>query len=426
MQNKNKFKILENDLNSFSIENYSNLIKLYKKKYTFAIFHKIPWQQKFVLWRHDCDFSLNRAFKLAQIESRHKIQATYFINIHCEFYNVYEKSQYNLIMKILEMGHQIGIHLDLDFYSIKDEQQLNKALKKECEIFISLFGFIPKVFSFHNPTSVKSNFDKMKYAGLINCYAKKILKKIHYCSDSNGYWRFNNPADLLKNPSIKYIQILTHPVWWQDNALAPRDRVFRSIFTRARNYIDKYDHDLIQFERKNNSGFNDVLLLIKKCLPKKNYAYDFLLNSENYNIIVNDLCHEIEYELLRFFKNYFVKKFKKKQSNLQQIFSDLNINSINLFKIFFNQINLRSYPDEKKRFERFFIIIKDLSFKSIVSKRLEDVFFLIYFYSHIKSSTYKTFLKENILDNKLSNKENFTNHEIEIINILVKEGILIE
>jgi hypothetical protein len=78
----------------FTVSNYRQLLQTAKRVWEFADYSNIPWGKRFILWRHDVYFSLNRSLALAQIEQSEGVQATYFINPHSEFYNIFERSQF--------------------------------------------------------------------------------------------------------------------------------------------------------------------------------------------------------------------------------------------------------------------------------------------------------------------------------------------
>ena len=68
--------------------NYKGILeKLIQQGYQFIGFDYeiINSGTKFVLWRHDVDHSLNRAYRLAEIEEEFGIKATYFIHIQSGF-----------------------------------------------------------------------------------------------------------------------------------------------------------------------------------------------------------------------------------------------------------------------------------------------------------------------------------------------------
>lgn len=245
----NNIEIINND---FTIVHYNKLLKLAVNNYIIADYSSIPWGKKFILWRHDIDFSLNRGLRLAKLETKIGVKATYFINPHSEFYNIAETSQAKIIKKIINLGHNIGLHFDAAFYDKIGKNNIDNIIEQESNYIDWLFGQKPVAFSFHNPTSEHLLFEEDSYGGLINCYAKSFKKNIDYCSDSNGYWRFRRLYDVLKNTSTKQpLQVLTHPGWWQEKPIKPRERIIRSIFGRAEDCIKRYDKFLEINGRKN-------------------------------------------------------------------------------------------------------------------------------------------------------------------------------
>ena len=103
----------------FTLESYSELIQLAKTKYQFISYSELHDTERFILWRHDCDFSLNRSLKLAQIEHDLGVKTTYFLNPHSEFYNIMERNQSDIIEHIIGLGHDIGLHFDSAYYAIQ-------------------------------------------------------------------------------------------------------------------------------------------------------------------------------------------------------------------------------------------------------------------------------------------------------------------
>jgi hypothetical protein len=264
----------------FTTKTYRQLLGLAKKSYDFCLYNDIPWGQKFVVWRHDCDLSLNRAYALAKIEAEEGICATYFVNPHCEFYNIFEKSQHALVLGILDMGHEIGLHYDAAFFGSSDEGVLNRHVSEEASILERLYGVRPTVFSFHNPSLENLMCQAESYGGLINCYSKKFRDNVPYCSDSNGYWRHRRLDDVLRGASDSCLQVLTHPDWWQDNVMPPRQRIFRSVYGRAASVMKKNDALLDAFDRQNHAGASGCLGFLKELNPYLFGLCDFLWNAK--------------------------------------------------------------------------------------------------------------------------------------------------
>lgn len=227
---------------------YADFLKLTNLPSIF--YEEIMSKDKFLLWRHDIDHSIHRAKKLAELEKKYFIKATYFLQLGSFFYNIFEEEIKELILNILSLGHQIGLHFDPTQYKINTKEDLEKYLNFEKNILENLFQVEIKVFSFHNPTEEILKYDDFKYSGMINTYAKYFKENVEYCSDSNGYWRYKRLEDFL-NEKHKKIQVLTHPSWWQKEIMSPRDRIQRCIDGRANNTAKKYDGLLDEHGRKN-------------------------------------------------------------------------------------------------------------------------------------------------------------------------------
>jgi hypothetical protein len=241
---------IKNNWDDFTRKNYSRLLKMASMSYELGTVSN--WQNKSLtgLWRHDVDCSPQSALALAKIEHENAIQATYYFNLRSEFYNLLEPAVISIVHAIDAMGHEVGIHFDAAAVDISSLQKLEAALLKEKKVFEALIGIKPMSFSFHNPSDTTSHFKDNFYGGLINAYSSALLKHFSYCSDSNGYWRHTPLEEFLQ---LKYsrICVLTHPEWWQNEPMSPRDRIVRSVEGRAISTLSRYDETLRKFMRKN-------------------------------------------------------------------------------------------------------------------------------------------------------------------------------
>lgn len=231
---------------SFTEEQYRELIKLAKKKYPFVGYEKLDFSTRFIVWRHDVDLSLNRAESLAKIEVEEGVRSTFFINPHCEFYNLLEKSQTDIVKRLIAMGHDIGLHFDSEFYEIHNENKLEELVEFEADWLGKWLNYKISVFSFHNPTPLLLSFDKESYGGLVNCYSKNFKTKTDYCSDSNGRWRHRNLFEVLKEAKEDRLQVLTHPGWWQKRASTAKRKVQRCVYGRAEATLDIHEHSILK------------------------------------------------------------------------------------------------------------------------------------------------------------------------------------
>ena len=235
----------------FTRSHYEACIDVAKDNYEFVGYEAALDEKRNVLWRHDVDFSMHIAKKLAQIEARKNVKATYFIYPHCEFYNLLEKEIFFLVKDIQSMGHDIGLHFDSHFYDIKDTSELDEALKKEKNLLDTFFEIDVKVFSFHNTNDFTMSCEEWEYGGMINAYSKFFKSEVGYCSDSNGIWRFSRLMDVLINADFQKLHVLTHPEWWQENPMSPRQKIQRCIEERAMKNLMYYDDLLSRVNRPN-------------------------------------------------------------------------------------------------------------------------------------------------------------------------------
>ena len=153
-----------------------------------------------VLWRHDIDFSMHRAARLASIEQEEGAQATYFLNPHSGFYNLLEPSITALARRIGEAGHDLALHFDDSSYGVKkwSADQLVEAIAKEHGLLEAIVERPVKAVSWHNPEqSNLLDFAGETVGGLVNSYSERLQRDYVYASDSNGYWRFKPMAEII-------------------------------------------------------------------------------------------------------------------------------------------------------------------------------------------------------------------------------------
>jgi len=232
------------DFSDFTEESYALLIALAKENYRFIAYPEYKSSGKNILWRHDIDYSVHRAYKLAKIEHELKVSSTFFIHLHSDFYNVLEKEITVLLDKIFSLHHHVGLHVDPAYYELKIDSagQLDELIYREKKLLESLFQVEIPVCSFHNPTIGNwIEYESETLAGMINTYSAYFKENYTYCSDSNGYWRHRRLKDVLLGAESEKVQVLTHPEWWTPEPLSPRERITRCIDGRAHKQHKEYD-----------------------------------------------------------------------------------------------------------------------------------------------------------------------------------------
>lgn len=245
MNNSEKYRFSD-----FTFESYEKLLRKAKEHHNFIFYNEINEIKNFALWRHDIDMSVKNAYLLSCIEKNYHVKATYFIHLHSNFYNYFEKENSILINRIVKNGHQLGLHLDCEYYEINSEHELEEIINYEKGIIEHSYNVNICAFSFHNPTEQILKFNKDKYCDLVNTYGT-FFKNIAYASDSNGYWRHKSISEVLNDNEKTPVQILTHPEWWTEKISSPKERVWKCIDDRANELKHNYNKGIIEFGREN-------------------------------------------------------------------------------------------------------------------------------------------------------------------------------
>ncbi len=244
MTNREKY-----DFDYFTITHYAELVKLAKEQGFQFILHKDEFvdDRKDIIWRHDVEFSPDIALTMAKIEHDLGVHATYFFQVHSEFYNTYEPYFTNIVKRISELGHHIGLHFESHYYNIENSEMLDKYISLDSQYFEEIFHIELDTFSFHNTTPFVLSCLEYKYGGLINAYAKFFKEHYKYCADSTGYWRYEILDEVLRDQKVRHLQVLTHDAMWSETVLSPRQRVRKSIQDNAERVKDRYDQILVEF-----------------------------------------------------------------------------------------------------------------------------------------------------------------------------------
>lgn len=252
--------VTTNDVD-FSPVAYSRMIAQAKRTRRFVNYDQIASATyPDLLWRHDVDFSLRCAAEIAEIDAEHGIQSTFFLNLSSDTYNLRSLTGQRLVARILQAGHAIGIHFDHGFYGTTENLDvLSRRLTHEADEFERVFCVRPNTFSFHNPDISTLVFQQEYVADFLNLYSTKFRTTWDYCSDSNGYWRHQSLTAALMTSIDKPLQVLTHPEWWTQGALMPRERLGRQFFLDAFMYLRNYDEFISQHGRENRSSFDQGL-----------------------------------------------------------------------------------------------------------------------------------------------------------------------
>tara|TARA_R100000008_G_scaffold79022_1_gene60410 strand:+ start:2356 stop:3090 length:735 start_codon:yes stop_codon:yes gene_type:complete len=207
----------------FSYNEFRNLINIIQRHLPIVDYKDIKDNtKKFCILRHDIEFSIDRAYKLAKIENELGVTSTYTVQVRNNTYNALSEKNINLISKIRELGHHIGLHQNPP--SSMKLDTLKEYIMRDINILEDSYGFEIDRFAFHRPKKEYLNC-YVELENKINCYDRKFFHffeerpeslEILYLADSNHKWKYGYPLD-FDFSKINKLQLLTHPFSWSKN-----------------------------------------------------------------------------------------------------------------------------------------------------------------------------------------------------------------
>jgi hypothetical protein len=233
---------------SFDYDSYRTLLNFLKRSHSNICFDdfliKKDIKQYFIL-RHDVDFSLESALKMAKVEAKIGVRATYFILFSSRFYNLLSEEFCLYPRKFVELGHEVGLHYDLQIYEKYGIEELNDILENEVKMLSKLCGREVKSIARHMP-SIGGEDPFTNATEFINAYDNQYYKDITYISDSCGAWRDETVSIFRKGEIPAKIQLLIHPIYWD---IKPADRWTRlDDFLKEKNLnLEECKNEIIKF-----------------------------------------------------------------------------------------------------------------------------------------------------------------------------------
>ena len=175
----------------FTLTTYKKLLLAFQSAgYTFQTFEQFlsqPADGKVVVLRHDVDELAGNALKIAQLEHKLNVNATYYFRI------VKQSNNAQVIKQIVEFGHEIGYHYEDLNMAEGNMEKAEKNFAKNLEYFRSFYPV--RTVAMHGSSSGKFdnrdfwNQHKLADYGLIGePYLSVDFTKIFYLTDTGYAW----------------------------------------------------------------------------------------------------------------------------------------------------------------------------------------------------------------------------------------------
>jgi len=239
----------------FTYASYQQLLHdIVEAGYTMTNYHTCGSLEMPCILRHDVDFDLDKALTLAQIEADAarrmgiKIASTFFILINTNFYNAFTSMNRKKLAKILELGHEIGLHF-VETPSEADEDSLKVEILNEIEILSRIIARKVRTVSIHRPSAriLKAN---LIIPGVVNAYSRTFVGDYKYLTDSRMHWREDVEA-IVKSGQHKRLHIVAHPFWYED--------IEQTIESKLSSFVRNANAQRYQWLKGNIRDFETIL-----------------------------------------------------------------------------------------------------------------------------------------------------------------------
>jgi hypothetical protein len=218
-------KDLIDKIKDFTFVGYKELLQYLREVYEIVPLCRLPTEDvPYLALRHDVDFSLSAALRMARLEQELGIRATYFVLFSDRLYNLHERGNVQIIRQISRLGHEVGLHYDPSEYQSYGVD-LKQTLKIEIKLLEHWLGKRVWSIARHGPWD-RDPFAPIK--GYVNANDPRMRGDL-FVHDSCRAWNtFEGLLTLLTNPP-KRVQLLTHPENWSDEKIG-RETLLNSFF----------------------------------------------------------------------------------------------------------------------------------------------------------------------------------------------------
>jgi len=214
----------------FNLSHYREILKIARRHHRIGPFalQRQPLDGKGarLILRHDVDSSLEAAVEMAKVEKNLGVSATYFLQLHSDFYSSTSHSGVSAVRQLLKWGHEVGLHFDPAFYR-KMKWTQNKGLRTDLAVLSELTGKKIVSVSRHLPLVNRERLslpDSVKY----DAYDSRFISgRYKYISDSNSIFREDCFCKHLEAGVDFYF--LVHPVWWVNPGKHWREKLARQV-----------------------------------------------------------------------------------------------------------------------------------------------------------------------------------------------------
>ena len=238
----------------FSYKEYNLILEKYKSR--IVDFLGVD-NNDFVLLRHDVEFSVERALRIAYLDAKWSIPSSFLFQVKSNAYNPLSTLNSENIRKICDLGCHVGLHLYVSHIDVGNWKKLEQELINQKSIIELITDRPCDRFSFHRPPKWVLERRDDYIADILNIYGESFFefnsdpKTIKYLSDSQHRFEYGHP---LNDYSQQKMQILLHPDEWSVEGFN-EEKNFRALESEhLHQFYKTLDSETKHFAKHNLAG----------------------------------------------------------------------------------------------------------------------------------------------------------------------------
>lgn len=174
--------------------------------------------------RHDVDYSLEMALRLAEVNAELGVQGTFCVLLRSQIYNLLSDRSLSVLEKMATLGQNLGLHGSVS-PTQPDDGAVESRIRADFECVRYNCSVVSAVCSWHNPTPevLERHLGSPTVGGLVNAYSASFVREIPYYSDSNMRHSVEDFMRLVGDGGSPSMQLLLHPLNWVAGGESMRD-----------------------------------------------------------------------------------------------------------------------------------------------------------------------------------------------------------
>lgn len=213
-----------------SYAEYRRILEDIKRTGKLMDYRQAKTADEFIVLRHDIEFSVEKAARMAEIERQHNVQSSYFVQVGSSAYNPFSERNKSLLRQMVRNGHKIGLH-----YRQTDG---SADISQQARLLADELGIQVDRFSCHRPKR-ETRYEILSAPGLMNAYSCEFFTRtddpevaeVKYISDSGAQWNYGYPDAQTLTAHAK-VQLLIHPFSWSEEG-GGLEAIFKALMREA-------------------------------------------------------------------------------------------------------------------------------------------------------------------------------------------------